>query len=133
MSLNELLYLFVTQSAHPMSKKCLNCQEEIEGRTDKKFCDAYCRSSFNNKQRAHEDAQTKYIQNKLKKNLRILNQLNPDGKVTVKREKLLVEGFDFKYITHYHTTKNGATYFFCFHQGYLQLDDQRVLLVTQKD
>lgn len=116
-----------------MSKKCLNCQEEIQGRSDKKFCDDYCRSSYNNKQRSQIDEQTKFIQKRLKKNLRILNQLNPTGKITVNREKLLVMGFDFKYITHYHTTKSGATYFFCFYQGYLQLEDQRVLLVTQKD
>lgn len=116
-----------------MSKICLNCSEEIEGRSDKKFCDDYCRSTYNNKQRAQEDEQTKYIQNILKKNLKILNALNPEGKVTVKREKMLSKGFDFKYITHYHTTKTGSTYFFCFHQGYLKLDEQRVLLVTQKD
>lgn len=27
---------------------CLNCDKTLKGRTDKKFCDDYCRNSYNN-------------------------------------------------------------------------------------
>ena len=30
-------------------KKCLECDEKVIGRIDKKFCSDYCRNSYNNK------------------------------------------------------------------------------------
>ena len=26
---------------------CLNCKKELEGRSDKKYCDGYCKSNYN--------------------------------------------------------------------------------------
>ena len=30
-------------------RRCLECNEEIIGRSDKKFCDDQCRNAYNNK------------------------------------------------------------------------------------
>ena len=32
-----------------MKRKCLECQEILYGRSDKKFCGDYCRNTYNNK------------------------------------------------------------------------------------
>jgi len=29
-------------------RKCLHCDHVLKGRTDKKFCDDYCRNTYNN-------------------------------------------------------------------------------------
>ena len=31
------------------NRKCLECEETVKGRVDKKFCSDYCRNSYNNR------------------------------------------------------------------------------------
>jgi hypothetical protein len=35
-----------------MIRHCKECEKQLSGRTDQKFCDAYCRSSWHNKLRS---------------------------------------------------------------------------------
>jgi hypothetical protein len=51
----------------------------------------------------------------------------------VNKEKLLSLGFQFKYLTHVYTTKNGKKYFFCYDYGYLPLDNDWFLIVKKKE
>ena len=60
-------------------------------------------------------------------------ELNPDGKKKIHRDKLLKKGFDFDFHTNTYTTKAGDIYFFCYEQGYLQLEDGYVLLVERSE
>ena len=65
------------------TRNCQECNLKLSGRKDQKFCSDYCRNTFNN--RLNEDA-TNYVRrinNILRKNRRILSQLNPKGKMTV--------------------------------------------------
>lgn len=71
------------------------------------------------------------INNKLRKNYRILSEHNFEGKTKVNRHKLLSAGFDFDFITQIVTYKNGAQYFFVYEQGYKILDSDWVLLVKK--
>lgn len=115
------------------TRNCQECKMKLSGRKDQKFCSDYCRNTFNN--RLNEDA-TNYmrrINNILRKNRRILSLLNPKGKMTVDGITLAEEGFNFHYYTNMYTTKNGATYIFCYDQGYLKLDDDRYMLVHKQD
>ena len=66
-----------------MKRKCEECGDEFVGRADKKFCSDQCRSAFNN--RLNKDATNfmRNINNILRKNRRILAELNPSGKTTV--------------------------------------------------
>ena len=114
-------------------RKCNECGQTLSGRKDQKFCSDYCRNTFNN--RLNEDA-TNYmrrINNILRKNRRILSRLNPKGKITVDGITLAEEGFNFHYYTNMYTTKTGSSYFFCYEQGYLKLDDDRYMLVHKQD
>ncbi len=73
------------------------------------------------------------VNNILRKNRRILMDLNPDGKNRVGREKLVSRGFDFKYFTSLYTTKEGSRYIYCYEQGYLQIENDYYLLVVKKE
>lgn len=116
-----------------MEKKCLECGEKIKGRADKKFCSDQCRIFYNNRLNSDGTNYVRNVNNTLRKNRRILQELNPQGKVKVSRDKLLDKGFDFNYITSLYTTKDGNVYHFCYEHGYLALENNWYLLVMRKD
>lgn len=117
------------------SRFCLTCDKPVKGRTDKKFCDDYCRNNYNNQLNAPSSNLVRNINNALGKNRRILENLIPVHEEIVKlsKEKLLQEGFQFKYITHIYTNKKGSNYFFCYDYGYLMLENDCCLIVRRKD
>ena len=80
-------------------KTCLNCKEEILGRSDKKFCSDYCRNQYNNMQNSDANKYVRNINNILRKNRRILSHLNTEGKTTVHKNKIYESGFNFNYFT----------------------------------
>ena len=114
-------------------RRCLDCGERLYGRHDKKFCSDQCRNSYNNRQRKDTNDYMRKVNGVLKKNRRILESLNPDGKKKVKKEWLLKEGFDFDFHTNTYTTREGKTYHFCYEQGYLELNEEWYFLVKRKD
>ncbi len=112
--------------------KCLECGDEIVGRLDKKFCSDQCRSSYNNKLNSDATNFVRNVNNILRKNRRILEELNPDGKNKVHKDKLLERGFKFSYFTNEYVTKAGNAYRFCYDQGYLLLDNDYYALVVRQ-
>ncbi len=113
-------------------KACLECGDEIRGRSDKKFCSDQCRSSYNNRLNSDANNFMRNVNNILRKNRRILADLNPHGKSKVHRDKLLERGFKFSYFTNLYRTKAGKTYHFCYEQGYLELDNNWFALVIRQ-
>ncbi len=114
-----------------MIKNCLECNEKIVGREDKKFCSDGCRNSYNNKINKDSTNYMRNINNKLRKNYRILNELNADGKSKATRAKLSSKGFDFDYFTTILNTKSGNTYYFVYDQGYMILENDYYMLVKK--
>lgn len=112
---------------------CLECNKPIRGRVDKKFCDDYCRNSFNNKQNSDQSSYVRNINNALRKNRRILESLiRPQEEIGKSpRQQLADQGFDFRYHTHQYTNKKGQTYHFCYEFGYLPLEGDWVLIVKR--
>lgn len=110
---------------------CLECGEKIVGRTDKKFCNDGCRNAYNNKHNKDSTNLMRNINNKLRKNYRILSKLNVDGKRKTTKQKLVSLGFNFDYITQYVVYKNGSDYSFVYDQGYKLLEEDFVLLVKK--
>ena len=62
-------------------------------------------------------------------NRRILEELAPDGKTKVHKNKLNEKGFDFKHITHLYKTQKGSTYLYCYEYGYLPLENDYFLII----
>ncbi|HLV24087.1 MAG TPA: hypothetical protein VKY36_04845 [Moheibacter sp.] len=113
---------------------CLECGDKIIGRSDKKFCNDGCRNAYNNKQNKDSSNVMRNINNRLRKNFRILSELNfTEGKAKTTQEKLNVEDFDFNYFTHLKTYKNGAEYRFIYNIGYKFLEDGWLLVVKKDD
>ena len=75
--------------------KCLKCSKTLSGRADKKFCDSFCRNSFNNAFSSQEDVFIKNINASIRKNRRILKTLSPQGKAIVRKDIAQQLGFDF--------------------------------------
>lgn len=114
-----------------MNKNCLECGEKIVGREDKKFCSDGCRNAYNNKINKDSTNFMRNINNKLRKNYRILSELNVEGKSKTSRTKLLTKGFDFEFFTNILQTKTGNTYYFLYDQGYLPLENDFYMLVKK--
>jgi hypothetical protein len=115
-----------------MGKVCLDCGEPLVGRADKKFCSDLCRNSYNNKLNSDNSALERKINNALRKNRRILSELNVAGKTTVHKDKLINMGFNFTFITHLYITQKGHTYKFIYEQGYLPLENDFYMLVQRE-
>ncbi|TQD40430.1 hypothetical protein [Haloflavibacter putidus] len=114
-----------------MQKTCLECDEKIIGRADKKFCNDYCRNAYNNKRNKDAKNLIRNINNRLRKNYRILEELNPDKKTKTSRSTLINKGFSFTYFTELYTTKKGTVYYFVYDQGYLPLENDYYALVRK--
>jgi hypothetical protein len=112
-------------------KNCLECDDKIMGREDKKFCSDGCRNAYNNKINKDSTNLMRNINNKLRKNYRILSELNVDGKSKTTRTKLLSKGFDFEFFTSQYITKTQNTYYFLYDQGYRILEDDYFMLVKK--
>jgi hypothetical protein len=117
-------------------KFCLACNKELIGRTDKKFCDAQCRSTYHNKNRPIHEITIQRTNSSLRKNRTLLAHFSPSGKTTVKKEILLKSGYRFDVFTHMFTFKTG-TYYFCYDYGYLPVKDdkgvEKMLIVQKQD
>lgn len=102
-------------------RRCLECNEPIVGRSDKKFCNPYCKAAYQYKKTKENETNLYHtIDKRLKANRRILKKFNKAGKATVREEILLAEGFDPRYFTHYYKTKGGNLYLFCYEYGFMR-------------
>ena len=113
-------------------KVCVECGSKIMGRIDKKFCNDGCRNAYNNKFNKDSNNLMRNINNRLRKNWRILEALNPDQKTKTTRSKLIAKGFDFNFFTSIYTTKAGTVYYFIYDQGYLPLENEYYALVRRE-
>lgn len=116
------------------AKTCLLCEKPLKGRSDKKFCDDYCRAAYNNELKSPINNHIRNINNALGKNRRILDTiLGSEEMAKSTREKLIQKGFLFKYFTHQYLNKKGQTYFFVYDMGYLPLENDWFLIVKRKE
>ncbi len=106
--------------ATPINRLCQACQKVLEGRSDKKFCDPYCKSAFHYK-RNQEEPKGLYskIDKQLKKNRSLLKSYNKAGKSIVKTEILIQQGFDPNFFTHFWKNQKGDIYLFAYEFGFL--------------
>lgn len=116
-----------------MEQTCQECGKTFMGRSDKKFCDDFCRNSYHNRQNRGNTRFVRNVNRILSKNRKILAHFNPEDKSKVHRNKLINKGFNFNYHTSTYTTKAGATYYFCYDKGYLPLENDWFALVTNDE
>jgi hypothetical protein len=117
-------------------KKCLDCGEKLVGRIDKKFCNDQCRNNYNNKLNSDTSEIMRNVNAILRKNRKILEEIlshSPEGKMTVNQRKVNDKGYNFNYFTNIYTTKTGKKYYFCYEYGYMQLENELLMLVKRSE
>ena len=126
---------FCNMTDQLQNQGCRNCGKQVKGRSDKKFCNDYCRNYHNNQSKAEVNNYVRNINNALRKNRRILQELLPPNEdmSRMTKEQLLQAGFQFRYTTHSYRNKKGSTYFFCYDYGYLPLEHDWILVVKYMD
>ena len=120
----------------PIEKRyCQCCAQVLHWRMDKKFCDEGCRNNFNNQQNSVENKEIRIINRILKRNRAILlGLLALEKKPTkVDRECLLLEGFNFRYMTQHGVGSNGQSYQICYDVGLIPEQNTNYLIVLAKD
>jgi len=113
------------------NRKCLECNEKLTGRSDRKFCNDQCRSNYNNRLFVSTNNVIRTINKILRKNYFILLALNPDGKTTAVKNDLQKKGYRFDYFTCTYTTRSNRIYYFCYDQGFSELDNNKLILVQR--
>ncbi len=102
-------------------KYCLSCNRELEGRTDKKFCDSYCKSAYHYKKNKEGDGGFYFqVDHQLKKNRKILKTFNKAGKATVRAQVIHKLGFNPNFFTHYWKNAKNEVYLFVYEFGFLK-------------
>ena len=116
-------------------KLCLTCNKPIKGRTDKKYCDDFCRNSYNNQLHNNSNIYMRQINRLLQKNRHILATILPETSSFAKtsQEELLERGFLFKYKTHQIINKKGNLYHFCYDYGYWAINELTYRVVSRKN
>lgn len=114
-----------------MQRACIECGAKVLGRIDKKFCGDHCRNAYHNSRNKDNKNLLRNINNKLRKNYRILEELNPNIKTRTSKSRLLSKGFDFEFFTSIYTTRKGNIYYFIYDQGYLPLEGNDYALVKR--
>jgi predicted nucleic acid-binding Zn ribbon protein len=112
---------------------CVECRAPLVGRIDKRFCSDQCRSTHNNRRHSESNRYVREVNNILRKNRRILDELNPGGKVKVPASHLKAKGFDFRYHTGTSHVRDGGRCYHCYDQGYVPLEKSYYLLVLLKE
>jgi len=116
---------------------CLACGNQLIGRSDKKFCDLHCKSSFHYR-KSLDEAPRFYnkVDNQLKLNRRILKSFNKAGKATVRANTILDLGFNPKFFTHYWKNKKRDVYLFVYEYGFLKKKEhnlEKYVLIKWQD
>jgi hypothetical protein len=107
----------------------MNCQHSLHGRADKKFCNDYCRNTFNNRQNQVENKVIRNITGALKRNRNIINDMIGLKSTRIAtRTELLNAGFHFHYLTHIKSNGPNKYIYFCYDYGYQFISNDSIRL-----
>ena len=112
---------------------CLECNDQLKGRTDQKFCGDYCRNAYNNRKRTGHKQLVRRIDKILHNNRNVLTKLCPQRKKTLQKFNLATAGFDFNYFTNIYRTQKDIVYYFCYDYGYRYLGEKDTILIVKKE
>ena len=112
-------------------KQCIACQKTVRGRSDKKFCNDYCRNSYNNQLKSPANTLIRNQNNQLLKNRKILETIYGKEKIFIKinNSELLKMGFDFDLVTQVRKTKQQSLYYYCYEFGYMPINNDTIVII----
>lgn len=115
---------------------CPICNSIVKGRTDKIFCSTKCKSIDQYEKRQRTEAFYFKVEKHLRTNRKVLKKYNKSGFTTIRKSKLIEEGFNPKFFTHYWKNSKGEVYLFVFEYGFLKknlIGKDKYVLVTWQD
>lgn len=120
-------------STQEETRYCNYCDHVIKGRSDKKFCNDFCRNSFHFEHNQNASKSINDINRILRRNRKILQSFlsSNEKKIVVQKDSLLFRGFNFMYFTHV-LLVNGITYHFCYEFGYRKLQKGAIEIIKQE-
>lgn len=114
-----------------MKGSCLECRAEYRGRTDKKFCSDSCRNAYHNRLNRDCNNLVRTVNNRLRKNYRILRYLALEGRSgPFPRTRLADQGFDFESITRVIPSRQGEPCYGVYDLGYIPVGESHVRIVA---
>ncbi|MDT0622018.1 hypothetical protein [Croceitalea vernalis] len=117
-----------------IQKNCLYCNKELDGRTDKKYCNLHCKSAYQyKKQKEGPQRFFNKVDNQLKLNRKLLKEYNKAGKAVIRAKILIDLGFNPNFFTHYWKNQKGEVYLFAYEFGFLRKSEngkEKFVLVT---
>ena len=106
---------------------CLACGAFVAGRTDKKFCDDSCRTSWHNRSRQEIRCIFRETDSILRLNRKILlGMVEPKKEIRLKKKELLDSGFRPDYLTRISSDSLGATIRYYYEFGLRKLSETEV-------
>ncbi len=111
---------------------CLECNSQLLGRADKKFCNDFCRNNYNNRLKSQEMACLKKVNLILAKNRKILLGFLEQNVNKINRKVLEEKGFNFDYFTQIIQNRKGMKYYFVYESGYLPLENNWYYLCRKR-
>ncbi|SNZ00963.1 hypothetical protein [Flagellimonas pacifica] len=118
------------------TKKCPICSSVVRGRADKIFCSTKCKSIDQYEKRQETEAFYFIVEKQLRINRKILKRFNKSGFTTIRKSKLVEDGFNPKFFTHYWKNKKDDVYLFVYEYGFLSKNENgkdKYVLVTWQD
>jgi hypothetical protein len=94
------------------ASNCRDCDAKLLGRSDKKFCNDYCRNTYNGKRNRDVSNSVRNINNILRKNRRILLQFAQNNILVCSKTELINLGFRMDYCTRFYTDQEGKNHKF---------------------
>ncbi|MDA8595598.1 MAG: hypothetical protein ACPGR7_06355 [Flavobacteriaceae bacterium] len=116
-----------------MKRGCAECGHKLVGRTDKKFCNDYCRNAFNNKRYRKEHHVKRQIQGVLNLNYGILKGICEQEAVTESSvQDLRSKGYQMQFFTNLSLTGEGEVLRQCFDMGLLTKENGQLYVINMK-
>lgn len=117
-----------------MAKNCLQCDEVLFGRSDKKFCDDHCRSLYHHNYRKENFQRVKEVNSILARNRRLLKHFAKHcaDVLTIDVETLEAKGFNPTFFTHQRKKENGDVVYMCYDTGYVKEDADWVRIIPER-
>lgn len=117
----------------PCPKQCLQCTKKIAGRTDKKFCNNHCRSSYHNHVYGDRSNYMRRVNGLLLRNRKILSDLflRSKGGATVSLSELYLKGFSLTHYTHQQQKTKNQLFTYCYEYGYQITGNDCIKIIQQ--
>lgn len=114
-----------------LTRNCLQCGHILQGRTDKKFCDDFCRNTYNY-EKSELAPIIKRINHILKRNRHILKDVL-ENRVMVVLDKQVLSEMDFNFCYHTHVKKDdyGNTIYYCYEYAFRLAKNTCIIYVKE--